>query len=134
MASLYLQLGVMSCIINEGLEGTCRTSLLHPFTSKPHKAACGLHAGKTRSPGLSEPPASVAGSVCIALGSVRWSGGSGRGALAERGSVWGSGIAARFSFASPGPGTDWQRQQQRAYITPKLSLPILDVLKINYLA
>ena len=79
-----MQLGVMLCIIKEGLERTCRTSLLHPFNSKPRKAACGLRADKMRSPGLSEPLASVAGFVCMALGSVRW-----REALGEWGSVQG---------------------------------------------
>lgn len=49
--SLYLQLGVVLCIIKEGWEGTCGTWLLHPFTSKPCREACGLHAGETRSPG-----------------------------------------------------------------------------------
>lgn len=63
--------------------------------------------------GLSEPPASVAGFACIALGSVRWSRGSGRESLRERSWAGGS-IAARFPFPSPGPGTDWQRQQERA--------------------
>lgn len=94
-------------MVKEGLEGTCRTSLLYPFASKPRKAACGLRAGETRTPGLSQHPANVAGLVCIAPGSVRWSAGSGRESRGERS----SGIAARFPFASPGPETDWQQQR-----------------------
>lgn len=89
--SLYLQLGVVLCIIKEGWEGTCGTWLLHPFTSKRCRE-------DKESGGFLSPR-----QVSLGLPALLWAPCSGAEAVAGNRCGSGAGQGARLLQDSPLP-------------------------------